>query len=619
MKRKNKMRMITVILSVVMITTLLSGCGATKKKEAENTITVYLWSTALYNQYAPYIQSQLPDLNIQFIVGQNDLDFYKFMNENGELPDIIMSRRFSRHDAVDLKDQLMDLSATEEAGAIYESYLREFTNADGTINWLPICGTGDGIVANKEVFDKYKVPLPTDYDSFVSACQTFEKAGIRGFVADFSYDYTCMEILQGASIPEITSMEGSMWRSSYEDPDGEEIGLDDQVWPVVFENMERFIKDVNLQPEDAEMDYDPPINMFTEGKAAMIRAGSTNTVWFNNDGIEAVFLPYFGQNGEQWMLTYPEFQVAMNKDLENDSVRKEKALQVLSVMLSEGAQNVLSNNQDVITYNKNVNLELSPCLENLKPLIEQNHLFIRVASNDFFAISKDVVTKMIQGEYDAKQAYEAFDSQLREPKDNQNETILSLEQGYSNIFYTKGGSESYSVMANTVKDIYGSDILIAPGFSFTGSVIAADYTEKQVTSMIMPNGLSAFNGEMTGQQLKECIRDYVEGIEDVEEAFKPFNRGSLPIVSGITIKVQEQDDSYTLLDVQKDGNVINDDDTFKVTCLYTDAYIAPLLEKEGLALEKAENQVKDDLVTYVKDGGSLAQPESYITLREVSH
>ena len=33
-------------------------------------------------------------------------------------------------------------------------------------------------------------------------------------------------------------------------------------------------------------------------------------------GVDAVFLPYFGQNGEQWVLSYPAFQVALNKDLE---------------------------------------------------------------------------------------------------------------------------------------------------------------------------------------------------------------------------------------------------------------------------------------------------------------
>ena len=246
--------------------------------------------------------------------------------------------------------------------------------------------TADGIVANKGLFEKYNIPLPTDYDSFVSACKAFEKLGIRGFLSDFIYDYTCMEVLQGFSIPEITSMEGGMWRSSYEDPAGEEVGLDDKVWPVVFENMERFIKDANLGPADVEdkMDYGPILEMFKTGQVAMIRDVGNVVVGLNNEGIDACFLPYFSQNGEQWMLTYPEFQIALNKDLEKDASRKEKALRVLEVMLSEEAQKVLSNNEDVITYNKNVNLELSPCLESLKPLIEQNHLYIRIASNDFF-------------------------------------------------------------------------------------------------------------------------------------------------------------------------------------------------------------------------------------------
>lgn len=84
----------------MLLLSLLFGCGAnTAAKEDAETITVYMWSTALYESYVPYIQSQLPDVNIQFVVGNNDLDFYKFMNEHGELPDIITCRRFSLHDA----------------------------------------------------------------------------------------------------------------------------------------------------------------------------------------------------------------------------------------------------------------------------------------------------------------------------------------------------------------------------------------------------------------------------------------------------------------------------------------------------------------------------------------
>ena len=47
-------------------------------------------------------------------------------------------------------------------------------------------------------------------------------------------------------------------------------------------------------------------------------------------------------------------------------------------------------------------------------------------------------------------------------------------------------------MANTLRDIYGTDVLIATGNSFTGNVLKAGYTEKMAGNMIMPNGLSAY-------------------------------------------------------------------------------------------------------------------------------
>ena len=208
---------------MVMSISLLSGCGSkSAEKEDAETITVYLWSTNLYEKYAPYIQEQLPDINVEFVVGNNDLDFYKFLNENGGLPDIITCCRFSLHDASPLKDNLMDLSTTNVAGAVYDTYLSNFMNEDGSVNWLPVCADAHGFVVNKDLFEKYDIPIPTDYESFVSACQAFYKVGIRGFSADYSYDYTCMETLQGLSASELSSAAGRKWRTAYSDPDNTE-------------------------------------------------------------------------------------------------------------------------------------------------------------------------------------------------------------------------------------------------------------------------------------------------------------------------------------------------------------------------------------------------------------
>lgn len=612
MKKKKRMSLISAVLAVVMTVTLLAGCGGKDNNGKADSISVYLWSIALYDTYAPYIQSKLPDVDIEFVVGNNDLDFYKFMNENGELPDIITTRRFSLHDTADLQEQLMDLSTTEEAGAIYESYLKNFTNSDGTVNWLPLCGEVDGFVANRTLFDQYDIPLPTDYESFVSACQAFEAVGIRGFVADFGYDYTCMEVLQGLSIPEINSLEGQVWRQNYEDPSEDAVGLDKEIWPEAFARMERFIQDVKISPEDTELSYNPVMEMFQEGKAAIIRSGGSNVVALQDMGVDAVFLPYFGQNGEQWLLTYPAFQVALNKDLMKDNEKYQQAMKVLSVMLSEEGQNTLAKGEDVISYSQNVNLQLSPALENLKSYIQQNHLYIRIASNDFFSVSKDVVHKMLQGEYDAKQAYEAFDAQLKQPKTDTTETMLTVSESYSNKFSAKGGNASSSVMANTLRSFYGSDVLVAPAYSFTGSVLKADYTEKRVGNMIMPNPLQAWQCEMTGAELRDYLKASVEGIEG---GFVPFNRGSLPAVSGISIEVEEKEGKFTLGRILKDGKEIGDEDTFRVTCLNTTAYMEVFLKDESKTFEKEEARVKNAWIEYIKNGGSLMKPESYITLK----
>ena len=105
MKKIKWNRVLAVLLAMATAVSLLSACGSkSAEKEDADTITVYLWSTSLYEKYAPYIQKQLPDINVEFVVGNNDLDFYRFLNENGGLPDIITCCRFSLHDASSLKD-----------------------------------------------------------------------------------------------------------------------------------------------------------------------------------------------------------------------------------------------------------------------------------------------------------------------------------------------------------------------------------------------------------------------------------------------------------------------------------------------------------------------------------
>ena len=621
MNKRTFHRLFSVLMALVMAVSLLTGCGTktaenVEKQEDAQTIQVYLWSTSLYETYAPYIQSQLPDVNIEFIVGNNDLDFYKFLEENGGLPDIITSCRFSLHDAAPLKDSLMNLALTNEAGAVYNTYLNSFKNEDGSVNWLPVCADAHGFVVNRSLFEQYGIPLPTDYESFVSACQAFEKVGIRGFTADYTYDYTCMETLQGLSAAELTTTDGRKWRTAYSDPASTaRVGLDDTVWPGAFERMAQFIQDTHLTADDLALNYDDVTGMFRNGEVAMYFGSSAGVKMFRDEGIDTIFMPFFSQNGEKWIMTTPYFQIALNRDLEQDTARREKAMKVLNVMLSEEAQSrIISDGQDLLSYSQNVPLRLTECMKDVRDVVEENHMYIRIASNDFFAVSKDVVSKMIAGEYTAQQAYRAFNAQLlAEETPADDEIVLTSGKSYSNVFHANGGSASFSVMANTLRGVYGTDVLLATANSFTGSVLQADYNKKMAASMIMPNGLMSRQRTMTGAELKETVRAFVEGCEG---GFVPFNRGSLPVVSGIAVEVKEAGGSYTLTGITRNGQPLRDDDTVTVTCLAAENQMEALLASESGRSLDGDTWVKNRWRDHVSGGGAaLAEPENYMTLR----
>ena len=168
-------------------------------------------------------------------------------------------------------------------------------------------------------------------------------------------------------------------------------------------------------------------------------------------------------------------------------------------------------------------------------------------------------------------------------------------------------------MANTLRSIYGTDVLNAPGNSFTGNVLKAGYTEKMAGDMIMPNGLSAYSCKMSGAELTETVRNFVEGYQG---GFIPFNRGSLPVVSGISVEIRETDDGYTLSKVTKNGKKVQDNDTFTVTCLAIPKHMEAYPTDDNMGFDGGNTFVKDTWTEYVSDGNAvLAEPEDYMTLR----
>ena len=298
MKKKS---IATLLLALTLALLMLTGCTGGKDPVSAKTagkrdrvsITMYMWDRSMFKELSPWLEEKFPEIDFTFVQSYNTMEYYKDLLARGEsMPDIITCRRFSLNDAAPLAGELMDLSKTEVAGTFYASYLEVNRETGGAIRWLPMCAEVDSIVANKDLFDQYGIALPTNYAEFVAAIDAFEALGIKGFQTDWYYDYSCLETMQGCAIPELMSLEGTQWRMAYESETKEhQVGLDDVVWPRVFEKYVQFLKDVRFAPGDEEKQFTVVTVPFRTGKTAMFRNTAALADIIRRRGMRSLNLP----------------------------------------------------------------------------------------------------------------------------------------------------------------------------------------------------------------------------------------------------------------------------------------------------------------------------------------
>ena len=543
------------------------------------------------------------------------------------MPDIITCRRFSLNDAAPLTEYLMDLSKSEVAGTFYSSYLEVNRESSGAIRWLPMCAEVDSIMANKDLFDQYNIPLPTNYSEFVAAIDAFEAVGIKGFQTDWIYDYSCLETMQGCAIPELMSLEGTQWRMAYEsETEDSQVGLDDTVWPKVFEKYEQFLKDVRFEQGDEELTFSVTMEPYYQGMTAMIRntAALADTITVEM-GINSVILPYFGQTSEDnWLLTYPMCQVAVSKQVEEDEAKREAVMEVLMAMFSEEGQKHVAAGTSVLSYNKEVNITPTDSLRYVQDCINSNHLYMRLASTEVFGISQDVGHKMMTGEYDAKAAYDAFNQQITHYADpDAVEVMFTQKTAYSNEF-TEHGSAAASSLMNTIRSSMEADLAIGYSPTVSTSIYAGDYTLQQAKWVLTARN-SIYQGEYTGEEVWRFM-DWLVNVK--ADGSNPIqHRNLMPVTSGIEYTVTEYErGKFRLEEVTVNGQPLDKNCTYTLLLVGADNFLehetfcnCPMpedLKAKRQAYLVSDFSSQECMQEALEKTGQFLAPSEYVTIRQ---
>ena len=570
-------KVIGLLLAAALAAALLTGCTGRKDagKDGRIAISMYMWDRSMLKGLSPWLEEKFPNIDFTFVQSFNTIEYYKDLLARGEeIPDIITCRRFSLNDAAPLAGHLMDLSQTEVAGTFYSSYLEVNRETGGAIRWLPMCAEVDCIMANKGLFDEYGIPLPTNYAEFVAAIDAFEAVGIKGFQTDWDYDYSCLETMQGCAIPELMSLEGTRWRMAYEsETDEHQVGLDDVVWPRVFEKYEQFLKDVRFEPGDETLLFSATMDPYFTGKTAMVRntAALADTVTLEQ-GIDSVILPYFGETEQDnWLLTYPMCQLAVSSCVEKDEAKKKAVMEVLMAIFSEEGQKHVAAGTSVLSYNKEVKIEPTPSLRYVQDCISSNHLYMRLASTEVFAISQDVGHRMMLGEYDAQAAYDAFNQQITHYADpDAAEVLFTQKTAYSNDF-TEHGSAAASSLMNTLCAAFDDQIAIGYSPVASTSIYTGDYTLQQAKWILTARN-AVYRGEYTGEEVWRFM-DWLVNVK--EDGSNPIHhRNLMPVTSGLEYTVTEYErGKFRLEKVTVNGKPLDKSASYNVLLVGADVFL----------------------------------------------
>lgn len=187
----------------------------------------------------------------------------------GNEPDVLQFFTDATAQAIVATDKLMSIEDIrkeypEYAKNIDKNMLSLTQNRDGVERAVPTTGYWEGLYCNKELFDKYKVELPTDWDSLVTAVKTFKKNGIIPVAVSLN------------NVPHYWT-EFAMYSAAGKDGYTQVPDKAPAEWVKGLESLKE-LRELGAFPEDTDTVDDPYAQqLFNDKKAAMELDGSWRT------------------------------------------------------------------------------------------------------------------------------------------------------------------------------------------------------------------------------------------------------------------------------------------------------------------------------------------------------
>ena len=205
-----KKKVLSVLLVSAMAVSMFAGCGGNangttgsagtesgsnvaseegKKEVTLKTVSMFGGTdpnAEVYQAINDELMAQYDYITIEDNSQSSDEEWKAAVNADfsvGNEPDVIQFFTDATADTIVATDKLVSI---EEIRAEYPEYAKDTldsalsaaANTDGVERAVPTTGYWEGLFCNKDLFDQYNLELPTDWDSLVTAIETFKENDI---------------------------------------------------------------------------------------------------------------------------------------------------------------------------------------------------------------------------------------------------------------------------------------------------------------------------------------------------------------------------------------------------------------------------------------------------------
>lgn len=274
-----KRKVLSLLLVGAMTASLLAGCAGAgddteggSKKVTLKTVSMFGGTdpnAGVYQEINKELMETYDYISIEDNSQSSDEEWKAAVNTDfsvGNEPDVIQFFTDATADTIVATDKLVSIDEIrkeypEYAADTLDSALDAAANTDGVQRAVPTTGYWEGLYCNKDLFDKYNLELPTDWDSLVTAIETFKENDIIPIAVSLNnvpHYWIEFLMLYSAGVEEFTTIPTTA-------PDGWVKGLE----------LFKTLRDMGAFPADTDTVDDAYIGqLFRDKKAAMQLDGS---------------------------------------------------------------------------------------------------------------------------------------------------------------------------------------------------------------------------------------------------------------------------------------------------------------------------------------------------------